>query len=1275
MRAQRLRLAGALLIAIGACGGTVTTTPDARPVDAAQGGADAAAADATPGTVDAATVDAPPGAADARIDATAGPDAAAPDAASADAAAADATPPPPDAAPDAVVIDAAPVMSLVEVRPSAASRAVTTNLEILGFNIDEDATVVLDNCDTATEYDLTTASTVAGDGRSIATTLAALPTREQGLYSVIVTNPDGLSDTLTCAFLVSASAPPTVGNVTPNTAFTGAANDGLLSDALVSITGTGFEATPSVRWTSLDGRFSFQAQTVSFISPTQLTAVVPTETLDMPLGDYRVTVQNPDLLEGTWAGIFSVTGTAPPRITDIDPVRITNGSGCATPVDIVGESFHADADAYFMAPSTFGCAGGLADPSGNKLCPLNVSDASATEFTVNFTSCPGTGPWPLAVRNPDGQIGYWFSVEITPSAEGHLNHDDFVPVDASLVTARWKHAANHAFDVFGHAFLYVAGGQSAQRDILGSVEVSQLSLFGEPGPFAIAQQYGGDDAPRVDNSLALPRAGHTLLRAGKHLYAIGGSDAVTDTTAIVAGTASVERAFLLSYDEMPLMQRPTEIGASGLPRGTWYYQVSAIGPWGESLGSREVQVRTVGGGAIQICWSVAQSSTSYNVYRSLGSDGRSGTAALLATEVAPPCFMDTGSGALAPAPGRLRGGVVAGSLAAGTHSYRVAAVVDGEETQASYPVAIQVAANQDVVLNWDAVRDASSYVVYKLVVSEYRRLAAATGTTYTDGGGATTLVNPRAEIASLPPGSLSRWLEVPGSQFLTVPRDGVDGVVIRLEQEDTDDPIARLLVAGGRASNEESGDYHKTAESILVSSSGALTGVWELEEPVFDTARAFFALLTTQDRNVTPFPPPPEEPPCPDADGDDYIACTCAPVGTVCDCDDTDPDINPGEEEICGDGIDQNCDGEDEECACTIDVDGDGWFSDLLCDGGDCCDSGNEPSLGCSAATADDVNPGATEVCGDGIDQDCDGVDPGCVCTLDEDGDGHLAEACFGDDCCDDGSEASLGCTVETAPNINPEVEEICGDAVDQDCDGVDPGCVCEEPDADGDGHDSLACGGDDCCDDGTEASVGCRPATAPGIFPGNPEICGDGIDQNCNGTDLICKRPLRAPAVAGDEQVWVIAVQGAPGITRGGSTSTQVGLETFESCRVDMSTGRLDCPETWITQDESVPASGAALGNDAVLYFNFLYPFTGAKSEVTTFATSSRDLSESSISRFALNLPSTTGQVLGNRQSASTSVTVARSHFQLVRLMSYIFHIGGIGDAGPSDLVERHLQ
>ena len=95
----------------------------------------------------------------------------------------------------------------------------------------------------------------------------------------------------------------------------------------------------------------------------------------------------------------------------------------------------------------------------------------------------------------------------------------------------------------------------------------------------------------------------------------------------------------------------------------------------------------------------------------------------------------------------------------------------------------------------------------------------------------------------------------------------------------------------------------------------------------------------------------------------------------------------------------------------------------------------------------------------------------------DEDGDGYQGEMCGGPDCDD------------TDPAINPDAEEVCDDAVDNDCDGdtdyKDAECPCYDDDSDG--YGSVECGGLDCDD------------SDPMINPAAEEVC-DATDHDCTG-------------------------------------------------------------------------------------------------------------------------------------------------------------------------------
>jgi hypothetical protein len=705
-----------------------------------------------------------------------------------------------------------------------------------------------------------------------------------------VTNGDGMVASLKCALKIVAEPPPTVTNVVPTTAWQGVANDNIDSDVNVTITGTGFLSTPSVRWVSVaDPNVHYDAIFVGYIGPTQMTAVVPSETLKMMVGDYHVFLTNPDQLSAEWMngnapGVFTITATPPPHITDVSPARVQNGVCTSTALTISGNSFAAGATLWTIEPAGTACAGSSTDANGDLLCPITVDSVSAAgdSITAHFATCPALGPYPVYVRNPDGQADTWYSIEITPSSDGHLNTGAFTTAANRLETGRWKHATQYGFGSFADAFVYAAGGQDAAGNVLGSVEVSQFDIFGTPGPFHHLEQYGGPTMPRVANDLNTPREGLTLLRTGKSMFAIGGAAARTDVTTPVAATKTVERAEILGYNQMPGIMQPVALGGTGLPTGAWYYRVSAVGPWGEGLATREV-IALDAGGQIKVCWvgPPQAGATGYNVYRSLASDGRANSAAAIAYGVTGTCLTDTGADTMTPAPGNLRGVVGAGgTLAAGTYSYRVAAVVPSGggtfETYAGYASSTQIAAadvtagNQSVVVSWDALPAAGvTYELFRLdpATGTYKLLTGAgalTATTFTDGGVAFDAANktPRTEIHPLPPGSLTKW-DATGPQLGTA-REGLDGVVVTMDPATSNHLVARLLVAGGRDGTSGSYVYHPTAESIGVYDDGHMDAAWAAETPVFAHPRAYYALLTTQDRNVTPFPPPPEPPPCGD---------------------------------------------------------------------------------------------------------------------------------------------------------------------------------------------------------------------------------------------------------------------------------------------------------------------------------------------------------------------------------------------------------------------------
>lgn len=162
---------------------------------------------------------------------------------------------------------------------------------------------------------------------------------------------------------------------------------------------------------------------------------------------------------------------------------------------------------------------------------------------------------------------------------------------------------------------------------------------------------------------------------------------------------------------------------------------------------------------------------------------------------------------------------------------------------------------------------------------------------------------------------------------------------------------------------------------------------------------------------------------CEDRDGDGYLGLS-AQCEKGSDCDDMNNSIYPGAEEVCGDGRDNDCTQGDEPCEQEcIDGDGDRYGEGEGCLGPDCDD------------TDPNVNPRQDEVCDNGIDDDCDGIDNACPtdCT-DEDGDG-FGVAGSNSDCPSTGDDCD-----DTDDTVNPDAAEACN-GVDDNCDGTVDEC------------------------------------------------------------------------------------------------------------------------------------------------------------------------------------------------------------------------------------------
>ena len=280
-----------------------------------------------------------------------------------------------------------------------------------------------------------------------------------------------------------------------------------------------------------------------------------------------------------------------------------------------------------------------------------------------------------------------------------------------------------------------------------------------------------------------------------------------------------------------------------------------------------------------------------------------------------------------------------------------------------------------------------------------------------------------------------------------------------------------------------------------------------------------------------------------DADSDGYgdptsgVSLCEQPSGTVADgtdCDDTDPAVNPGQVEICDlADTDEDCNGLADDDDPGVDTTTFGtWYADADADTfGDPAAPGSACERPAGTVVDDTdcddtdpfVNPDGIEICDeDDTDEDCDGLaddaDPGVsgktTVHVDADGDTY-GDPALTEDWCDPPAGTTVDATDcdDADPDIHPGADEVCDTAspsVDEDCDGLaddaDDDAVGEGTwytDADGDGYGEDASARPACDALASEVDRGgdCDDAD-PDAWPGAPEVAGDGVDQDCDGSD-----------------------------------------------------------------------------------------------------------------------------------------------------------------------------